>query len=49
MARKRQWFALGMIGAFVGVLLKLVRGRRDESLEVGRWEQVPPTPEQKGA
>lgn len=49
MARKRQWFLLGALGAVVGVLLKLVRGRREESLEVGRWEEVPPAPTRQDA
>ena len=49
MAKKRQWFVLGLFGAVVGVLVKLVRGRRDEGLDVGRWEEVPPAPEGEGA
>ncbi|HVL80931.1 MAG TPA: hypothetical protein VM840_04995 [Actinomycetota bacterium] len=44
MARKRQWFLLGALGAVAGVLLKLVRGRREEAVEVGRWEQIAPAP-----
>jgi hypothetical protein len=41
--RKRRWFLLGLVGTLVGMAVKLVRGRRDESVELGRWE--PPVEE----
>jgi hypothetical protein len=41
--RKRQWFFLGLLGTLVGMAVKLVRGRRQEQVELGRWE--PPTEE----
>lgn len=44
MAKKKQWFLLGALGAFVGVALKLVRGRREEQFEPNRWESGPPAP-----
>ena len=49
MAGKRQWFMLGVLGAVAGVLLKLVRGRREEAIEVGRWEEIPPAPTKQEA
>lgn len=38
---KKQWFLLGAVGAFVGVAVKLVKGRRDEHVETARWEAEP--------
>ena len=42
MAKKRQWFMLGLFGALVGMAVKLVRGRRHEGAEAGRWEEYQP-------
>jgi hypothetical protein len=36
--RKRQWFFLGLLGTVVGLAVRLVRGRRREEVELGRWE-----------
>jgi hypothetical protein len=43
MAKKKQWFVLGLLGTLVGLAVKLVRGRRAEQVELGRWEE-PPAP-----
>ena len=42
MTKKRQWFLLGMLGAVVGMAVRLVRGRRQEEFEAGRWEEFQP-------
>jgi hypothetical protein len=42
MARTRKWFLLGTIGALIGVLTKLVRGRQDPEVADGRWEGAQP-------
>ena len=36
--RKRRWFLLGLLGTLVGMAVKLVRGRRQEQIELCRWE-----------
>ena len=36
--RKRQWFLLGLLGTVIGMAVRLLRGRRDEQVELGRWE-----------
>ena len=36
--RKRQWFLLGLLGTVVGVAVRLLRGRRGDQVELGRWE-----------
>ena len=36
--RKRQWFLLGLLGTIVGMAVRVVRGRRGEAPELGRWE-----------
>ena len=41
--RKRQWFLLGLLGTLVGMAVRLVRGRRAEQIELGRWD--PPVEE----
>jgi hypothetical protein len=41
--RKRRWFLLGLLGTIVGMAVRLVRGRRQEQIELGRWE--PPAEE----
>ncbi len=40
--RKRRWFLLGLLGTLVGMAVRVVRGRRGETAELGRWE--PPKP-----
>ena len=39
--RKRQWFLLGLLGTVIGMAVRLLRGRRDEQVELGRWETAP--------
>jgi hypothetical protein len=39
--RKRQWFLLGLLGTVVGLAVRLVRGRRQESTGPGSWETPP--------
>ena len=41
--RKRQWFLLGFVGTVFGMAVKLLRGRRQEQVDLGRWD--PPTEE----
>ena len=36
--RKRQWFLLGLLGTVVGMAVRLLRGRRDDQVQLGRWE-----------
>jgi hypothetical protein len=36
--RKRQWFLLGLLGTIVGMAARLLRGRRDDQVQLGRWE-----------
>ena len=36
--RKRRWFFLGLVGTLIGMAVRLVRGRRDEQVDLGRWE-----------
>jgi hypothetical protein len=36
--RKRQWFLLGLLGTLVGMAVKLVRGRREDQVTLGRWD-----------
>ena len=38
MANTRKWFLLGLLGTLVGMAVKLVRGRRSDQTELGRWE-----------
>jgi hypothetical protein len=36
--RKRRWFFLGLLGTVVGLAVRLVKARRRDPTEVGRWE-----------
>jgi hypothetical protein len=36
--RKRQWFLLGLLGTVVGMAVRLLRGRRDDQVQLGRWD-----------
>jgi hypothetical protein len=36
--RKRQWFLLGLLGTVIGMAVRLVRGRREDQVKLGRWE-----------
>ncbi|MEX0874910.1 MAG: hypothetical protein WD646_14575 [Actinomycetota bacterium] len=38
MANTKKWFMLGLLGTIVGMAVRLVRGRRSEQVELGRWE-----------
>ncbi len=49
MARKRKWFLLGTLGAIAGMLVKLVRGRREEYAQLSLWDAPQPEPERSGA
>ncbi len=42
MAKKKQWFLLGALGTLVGLAVKALKGRRQEHVELGRWEEPPP-------
>jgi hypothetical protein len=35
---KRKWFLLGALGAVLGMVMKAVRGRRQEHAQAGRWD-----------
>jgi hypothetical protein len=41
--KKRRWFFLGLLGTLAGMAVRLIRGRRDDQVELGRWE--PPVEE----
>jgi hypothetical protein len=41
--RKRRWFLLGLLGTVVGMAVRLLRGRRDDQVQLGRWD--PPVEE----